>query len=178
LVKLTRAIGSIVGTADDPQDLEICLRVHSDDLETLNALPALLRLGNIKVMIGKPLNWDGQVQGFDEAWKIAVGTWCIWFNDDCTIEGKGWDTQLKRATHGHIAICEWHKLGLSRYHRDKHVPMFFMPNGSWGSVGFPQRGDADLWAFYEKNLWRVHWLEGITLWHDRDERDCRRINDV
>lgn len=175
VVKLARAINSIHATAVNKSNYEICLRVHQDDHETIAMLPNLLALGNVRVHIGTYLDWAHNVNAFDDACRIANGSWVWWFNDDCVLEGSGWDTQLWELQEQTIAIPEIHRLGKSTYLQDRHVPMFAMPIYSWGSHNFPCNGDTGLWDFYERNKWNVHWLRGITLWHDRDEQDCNRI---
>lgn len=174
-VKLCRAINSICATVGNNTNYEICLRVHSDDRETLDLIPNLLALGNVRIHIGPPLDWAHNVNAFDEACQISKGDWVWWFNDDCVLEGHGWDTQLWELPEHTIAIPEIHRLGKSTYLQDRHVPMFAMPAYSWGSRNFPANGDTGLWDFYERGGWAVHWLRGITLWHDRDEPDCNRI---
>jgi len=170
--KLMRAIMSIRDTVGNKDNYEICLRVHSDDELTIARLPEIVKLANVRVHIGPPLDWAHNVNAFDEANQIASGSWVWWFNDDCVLEGSGWDTQLWEVPARTIAIPAVHRLGKSTYPRDRHVPMFAMPAYSWGTENFPASGDTGLWEFYEKNGWNVHWLEGITLWHDRDESDC------
>ncbi len=175
-VKLARAVSSICDTADYPSQVEVCLRVHSDDTETIRSLPSLLAMGNVRVHIGPPLSWAGQVQVFNEAQRISTGKWVWLFNDDCVLEGKGWDTQLSQIPVGQIAIPETHRLGQSTYRHDLHIPMFAMPNVAPGQQWFPNDGDVGLWEKYRD--FDPHWLVGISVWHDRNEQDCKRIREV
>ncbi len=172
--KLARAIASIHAGAFNKMNYEICLRVHSDDHETLAIIPNLLALGNVRIHIGPPLDWAHNYQAFNEAQKISSGEWAWLFNDDCVLEGSGWDTQLSQLGGGAIAFPEIHRLGKSTYPRDRHLPMFAMPNAQPGHQWMPPEGDSGLWKRYEHL--EPHWLPGITLWHDRDEPDCKRIN--
>lgn len=174
IVKLARAINSIHATAADKSNYEICLRVHQDDHETIAMLPNLLALATVRVHIGPPLPWALNYQAFNEAQQISHGKWVWLFNDDCVIEGSGWDTQISALPFPSIAIPETHRLGRSTYPHDRALPMFAMPNVLPGIQWMPPTGDNGLWEMYKD--WAPNWLTGITLWHDRDEQDCKRIN--
>ncbi len=176
--KLMRAVMSIRDTASEKDNYEICLRVHSDDGLTIDRLNEILGIGNVRVHIGPPLAYAHNVSAFDEACRIATGSWIAFFNDDCVMEGHGWDSQLLNLPERTIAIPETHRLGKSTYLRDRHIPFFFMPAYSWGTRNFPSGGDAGLWDFYEKQGWNVHWLSGIAVWHDRSDTECAKIKDL
>jgi hypothetical protein len=173
-VKLVRAINSIVNTAGNKANYEICLRVHSDDAMTLAMIPEILHLGNVRIHIGPPLDWAHNYQAFNEAQQISRGTWAWLFNDDCVMEGSNWDAQLINAPIG-IAIPEIHRLGKSTYHHDRAIPMFAMPNVRVDGEWMPRDGDNGLWNRYKD--FTPHWLTGITVWHDRAEDDCHKINE-
>lgn len=178
--KLGRMIASVFNTAYDGKSVEVCLRVHSDDSSTLKELQYLFAFYSpqIRVHIGPPLPFSEQRQAFNEALAIATAP-LIWImNDDCVIEGQGWDKQLADLGNA-IAIPATHRLGKSNYVHDRHIPMFIMPIYPWKLSGFPPvHFDTGLWEYYEKAGTSVRCLEGITLWHDRDETDCKRIEHI
>lgn len=176
--KLLRAVRSIFDSAWDKTNAEVCIRMHSDDTETIAMIPRLLAMGQVRIHVGKPRDYQPQGVLYDEALAVANGNWVTWFNDDCVIFGRGWDPVLHDAGERAIALWEYHKLGGSLYHFDKGCPFFFMPRDSWGDTKFRERGDTTLWQWYKDQAWEVKWLLGMTCFHDRDEADCGRIGKV
>lgn len=172
-----RCIQSIVDTADSQDSFEICLRLHRDDHETIQALPRLLYLAQkVRVVIGLPMSGYGDLSRFyDEAIAIANGDWIWVMNDDVTVEGNGWDTKLAaEPTDKFIIMPEIHKLGGSTYENDFDTPFMMLPNGCWKQYGvtkFSTPFDHGLWKLLRDNGWGTRFLKGIATWHDRDETD-------
>lgn len=92
---LRRMIASIMDTCDTPSRIEIILRIHTDDTDTLWAIPELVGLGPVRIAIGHPMRgWQDLTRFYEEALALAKGDWVWIMNDDVVCETKGWDTFL------------------------------------------------------------------------------------
>lgn len=172
LPMLRKCIASIMETASDPRRIEIILRIHSDDLPTLQAIPDLLKLGPVRIAIGHPLSgYNDLTRFYEEAIALATGEWIWVMNDDVIIESPGWDQELRIAPVGHIVMPAIHKLGGSVYQNDPQTPFMFVPNGCWKRYlqGRPMRDpfDAGLWGLLRENGWPTLFIP-VTVHHQRD----------
>ncbi len=90
--KLALAIESILATAAVPDDIEILVRVDSDDTETILNFP-----GNADAIIGP--RYRGYLDA-DRYWNElaaeAKGRWLVAFNDDALMRAPGWDLLLSK----------------------------------------------------------------------------------
>jgi hypothetical protein len=98
IVGLQNTLKSIVDTAFDISRFEACLRIDRDDFETIGSLKYILDSAptlKIKVLIGDRKGGYNYLAGFyNELCTIAEGQWVFVMNDDITLEGAGWDTNL------------------------------------------------------------------------------------
>jgi glycosyltransferase involved in cell wall biosynthesis len=94
--KLRKTIESILQTASGETDIEIIVRLDSDDARSLNAIPTLSLLHEPTTFLVGPhgqgyadaaLWWNGMAA-------VAKGDWFFSFNDDAIMEGKNWDMEL------------------------------------------------------------------------------------
>ena len=174
---LTRAIASLCQTAD-PANFDVRLRVDDDDGQTLAALSTLTALyRNLFVSIGPRENGYTSLGKFiTELAAQSQAAWVTMLDDDVTLEGKGWDTQLAALPlTGMLAAPEFYHLGPSRYGSGScagpsYVTGWFAPNGCWlpETIGVP----VDAWmqsTLVRQRGWRVATLAGITYNHQRDE---------
>lgn len=193
--KLCRAVKSVFDTADNPQRVEVILRVHADDLDTIKAIPELLPLGTVRVAIGPKVEYGKVATCFNEAAALATGQWHMQFNDDTYIIGKGWDTQLEDmdVSTGPMVQPELNQLGPSGYRHDYSCPFMWYPWWVWEDYyerNLPDPADAAIWHWSSSLLANTpsgnidprgkpkdnaKFLSGITVFHDRDEADCKRI---
>lgn len=173
--RLINTIRSIYETAKQPQDIEIVLRIDDDDGDTIANLESLNYYKNIVPVIGSRYTGYMSMGVFaTEAARAATGQWCLLLDDDCTLEGRGWDDLLRDVpSQGHIAWCEFYHLGFSEYGSDSCGPVGpFFPNNCWKQLGYYGIGNpAD--DFFKKIIcdkhgWKRRILRGITLNHQRD----------
>lgn len=166
---LCRCIASIAENASSRDSFEICLRIHRDDIETINALPKILTLCTVRVVIGlqhegyNSLNWF-----YQEAAAIARGKWIWVMNDDVVCNTRGWDEMVMGVKEECIIMPEHHRLGGSVYPRDTHNPFMFVPNRSWEKFGmkqFENPFDLKLWTLLRKNGYATKFIP-IDVWHD------------
>lgn len=176
LNKLTRAVASVFSTALDPTNVEVVLRIHSDDLETIQALPELLAMGNVKVAIGEPLKYGDSGTFYWEPCQLAVGRWVWMFNDDAMIDtsSDGWDGELSEIeTSGWIVVPQTSRLGPSIYTLDQSCPFHLVPNRWWEQFGLKHFGhpidNFVLDRLRHDAKWKTKFLPGLSVWHDRDE---------
>lgn len=113
--RLLKSIESIKATSSE-DNVEICLRVDSDDIQTLSDLPCILSSHkNVRVIIGPRLGYGRLHDYYNELCRIVESDWFIVLNDDITIEGEGWDERLRQIPMSRLAIPEFYKLGGSGY---------------------------------------------------------------
>jgi hypothetical protein len=165
-------VNSLVETAEST-DFEILVRMDNDDTSVVPILPP-----NARVI------WGDRLKGYKtlnliytELAAIAKGKWLWIYNDDCYVQGVGWDTCLAEIpTEGFIVQPETDQNGGSAYTRTEGGPFPIVPNGSWAwhdnpierhwAIGDP----VDTWlddVLRKQRWWKTAWLAGITNVHER-----------
>ena len=175
--RLRRTIQSIIDTAANIDDIEICVRIDDDDAATLTIRSELLNDDRVQVqvIVGPRLNGYASLSTFyDELVEIAYGDWLFIMNDDAHIVGTGWDEQLRALpTTGVIAQPEIYQLGESRYPRCEGGAFPVVPNGCWLELGHTALGvNVDTWldtVLRRDAGWRTEFLAGIEVVHERDD---------
>ena len=176
VAKLRKAVASVFDTAMDPTRVEVVLRVHSDDKDTIAALPELMR-PNLRVAIGPPVAYGTLGKCFDEAAALATGQWHMQFNDDTYLQGEAWDQKLADLPGPFRCMVqpELNQLGPSGYRFDVNCPFMWYPSWVWSEYYkrvLPDPADKAIWSWSDN---MALFLSGITVYHDRDEADCHRI---
>lgn len=91
---LKRAIGNLIDLADEPEKIEILLKVDSDDQETIDILPTLP--DQVKSIVYPRFRGYADLHIFaNDLARISQGKWLWGYNDDCILYTKGWDTIIK-----------------------------------------------------------------------------------
>ena len=172
-LKLFGCIQSIRQSSSGNNEYEFIVRIHRDDTDTIELIPELLQLGNVKIVIGYPHTGYYDLSKFyDDAAGVANGRFIWVMNDDVLVSGKPWDTALQNAPANHLIMPAIHKLGLSTYKNDPQNPFMLMPNKCWERYGirkFDTPFDAGLWQLLRKNGWPTYFLPGVIVHHDREE---------
>lgn len=93
---LERLFKSVQDTADNINDIEVCLYIDNDDTETMVELPRLGTMLNLKTRIGERIIL---AEMWNKCYKIADPSSQIFqhSNDDITFNTKGWDTLITKA---------------------------------------------------------------------------------
>jgi hypothetical protein len=178
--RLKETIRSVLDTATYPDQIQFTLRADCDDKGTLTALPDIIPMGNIQVIVGKPLGYTGYPIVNWDMCKLAEGEWIWHFDDDATMkpESKGWDEKLMTMPkHGAIILPEWDLLGGSGYHRNSCHPFMWLPNRWWEEYGiteFSQPFDDFIFkhSLRTKYGWETYYLDGVSTWHQRRLEDA------
>ena len=171
--RLVNSIKSIYKTARTG-DFEILIRFDDDDQDSLSNLHLLSPFKKVKYIIGPRFEGYGSHCVFmDELAAIAQGTWLFFLDDDGTIRGVDWDSQLSQIpTTGKIVHPEFYWLGTCRYGSGSCVPVAIcVPNKCWLEMGWDklkQPIDLQLQTLLENQGWENQWLLGITARHKRD----------
>lgn len=176
--RLRKTIGSLKQTASRPQDIEVVVRVDSDDSQTIAQIPALDNGLGVKAVIGPRLSgYRSMGQFVTEAVDVAAGKWVFLIDDDAWLEGQGWDDQLRSVPmSGYIAQAEFYHLGESRYGSGSCGPVgMFVPNKCWEPLGYQAMASPvdQFWhdLLVKMNGWQTVLLRGITYRHNRDGED-------
>ncbi len=173
--RLRKTIQSLRDTAYNPDAIEYCLRIDDDDQQTIESLHGLNKDFNVRSVIGpRHTGYFSMGQFVTEIADISTGTWNFLIDDDCWLEGKGWDTQLKAVpTTGWVSQAEFYHLGHSKYGSGSCGPVgMFVPNQCWKQFGYDQcQGPVDLFwqnVLIKENHWQTRLLRDIIYRHDRD----------
>jgi hypothetical protein len=119
--------------------------------------------------------YSGNHLHFTDAANIARGDWVWLMNDDCVVNGKGWDTRLKAKTTDQILVPSMHRLGFSHYPYDASCGAVLVPNGAWRKFGYEQfefPPDTFLHNIFKDAGWKKDFLE-VEFWHQRQDDDKR-----
>lgn len=89
---LTRLIDSIIATASIIENVELCARVDSDDMETIEVLHGFSNVLDVKISIGTRQSCHGYY--WNDAWNIATGDVLQMSSDDFVYHTKNWDIEI------------------------------------------------------------------------------------
>jgi len=175
LLRLLDCMDSITATATFPESVQFCIRLHSDDVRTLDSISSILSMAtNVRIIVGSPLGGYSDLASFyQDAALIADGEWVWIMNDDVISETQGWDEMLRKEPLDGVIFPEIHHLGGSRYIRDTHNPFFFMPNKFWEKEGitkFSNQFDASFFELMKRCNWPIRFIP-TSVFHDRAEND-------
>lgn len=169
---LLKAVESVFATADDPSRVEVLIAIDSDDDETIKRLGEFHKYPNTSITIARR---DGVEVLMSRMAQIAKGSWLMMFNDDASIEGQGWDTQLAQFQNTDT-VCqpETYRLGESRYLHAIKTGFPWFPNKCWEKLGcqgnfLPHPADYAVVELAQERRWKIGFLKGITIFHDRHE---------
>lgn len=174
--RLMKTIQSLHGTAQ-PSRFEILLRFDDDDLETLKRRHEAEEYRNVRVIVGKRQDGYARLNHFyAELADIARSPWVWIMNDDVVVKGARWEAKLAEVpTEGFIVQPEHYQLGGSLYSGCEGTAFPIVPNGIWKRFGWAVMDnpvDTRLDDLLRKeNGWKTHFLDGITVVHDRDPDD-------
>ena len=179
--RLIKCVRSITSSADNPLDIEFCIRIHNDDLECVHNLRGIIEAAApaiARFVVGPPYSYGKLSQSYQDCADIAHGDWVWVMNDDVQCDSKGWDTLLRQMpADGYIVQPEMHQLGSSGYHEDVDCPFMFLPNKCWQKFGvfkFETPFDNALWSLLRRNGWGTKFLPGVKVHHDRDGELVRK----
>ncbi len=179
VMRLIKTLGSLRQACDDPDTLEILLRVDDDDKATIAALPEIVHEFGARVHIGpRNLGYDSMGVFITELSDLALAPWVFIIDDDATVIGKGMDSKLKAVPlTNHVAVCEFYKLNQSVYRAALPVGMF-VPNKCWKQYGFEMLGspvDEFLRGMLiTEHKWNLSLLHELTYFHEWDDQTMKR----
>lgn len=171
-------VRSIFNTAEDKNRIEVIVRMHADDQDTLKAKPRIESIHpNIKCIVsGMEGTWQALARFHGEMIEQASGQWLWFLNDDVTFEGDRWDSELAKVPmKGCIVYPEFDLLDHSRYAKTIGGPFPCVPNGSWGEAPFGKvfggfNVDTSLhYHYFVFNHWTPTFIPGLTINHHRLE---------
>lgn len=169
---LIKAITSINETCTHPKQIEIIVLLDDDD-ELLSDAHSLIKdIPNVTVLVS-PRSSLTRMCG--QAAQNCKGDWIITMNDDATIIGDGWDEQLKDfPTTGVVLQPEIYQLNASTYPNATRTGFPWFPNGCWKTFGcagnfLPSPEDYAVCELAERHGWKIDFLKGITVYHERVE---------
>lgn len=176
---LYKLLHSLRRTVHNLASCEVILRFSNDDLrsrdEYLRHSDYRLVSSNVKIVTGEPLQGFNSLGEFlSEMSDVATGKWIWGLSDDCSIDGKAWDQQMRRTpTSGFVIYPQFDRLDKSLYREVSGGPFPAVPRDCWKQFGVdkvPNPPDAALFdILIKQNGWKPTFLNGITIVHEREK---------
>lgn len=170
--QLLRCIKSFHATSF-PGNFDIWVKFDEDDAESIVRISELAQFNNVNIVIGPRLDGYGSIDWFcTRMAEASSAKWICIFNDDATIEGAGWEEQLREVPiPGYIVQPEVYQLGASKYPLSEGGAFPFVPNGCWKWMGKdriePPSDTLMDQLLRVKGGWQTWFLTGITANHQR-----------
>lgn len=157
------------------EDVDIWLRLDSDDNLSLNAMPELLNEAHI--VVGQRLGGYYSLNVFYTELADHSNAPFVWlFNDDCTISGE-WLNMLKffaNESKAQRINAKYEpatfQVGKSIYHNHTPTTCPIIPNGCWKRYGLetvPAVTDVHLHELLSNHGWQTKFLPTLHLTHER-----------
>lgn len=174
--KLFRCVESIIATAGS-DDFDIRIRVDDDDPCSYLCIDELQKSRHVKVFVGpSPGYADLDAKAYTPMAESSSAAWIWIMNDDMIVQKTefGWCELLEKVpTWGHWVQPGIHRLNNSQYPRDERSCAPIFPNGCWRELGIcdiiPTPCDAAMPEQLKIRKWTPWFLEGITIWHQREK---------
>jgi len=170
---LLKALRSIKSTASDYSQVEVLLRMDSDDTARIGLWSNLKDLFDVRVIIGqRGRGYLDMGRFIDDLVAVADSQWCWLFDDDAWVEGNTWQEQIAATVcdpeNGPALNSQFYKLGGSTYNNSKDggpvgliVPTAF-------AKGLEHRNPVDqqwLDVLLSKG-WKINQLKGVIYQHE------------
>lgn len=170
--RLTKTLQSLVETGS-LDNFEVWLKFDDDDTDSIAAIPMLESRFNAHIMVAPRLDGYASCEHYmNEMMPGFKGEWFWCLNDDATVEGVGWNDQLKSIPkQGVVVHPEIHQLGGSKYKEDGRSAFPCVPMGFWTQYGNPKIErpfDTFCNEIARINGLKIVFLKGVTVNHQRD----------
>lgn len=168
---LIKAINSLHRQSSNLHQIEFIIRLDNDDEESLRRQDEFRKFPNVTILVGLRVHANEMCK---EMVRHAKGLWILVFNDDATIHGLNWDALLLGfPTTGVILQPDIYKLNESEYFHADRTGFPFFPNGCWEEFGYedflPHPCDYAVVDLAERRGWKIRFLPGVTIHHERKE---------
>lgn len=173
--RLRECIDSLVRHGS-PERFDIRLAVDTDDIETQDCLPDLMKdYPNVKAMISdRGRGVHDLYLKFTSLADSSSAPWVWTMGDDVTISGSNWtDTLDQFPTDGVLLQPEIHQLGHSIYRNDPGGGFPMVPNQFWKKFGYEklgkdgEAGDTFVARIYREIGWEMKFMPGVHVSHQR-----------
>lgn len=92
---LLLTVNSCLSNAHDPNQIEIIIRIDSDDLEYISRVNELLDFKRVQVIIGhRGEGFFSLQEQVNDCARLSKGNWLLCLNDDAQIVTKDWEETL------------------------------------------------------------------------------------
>ena len=167
---LLEGVNNILSTANNPDEIEILIKMDSDDASTALAIPHLP--ANCKTIIYPRGRGYGDLHIFyNDLGRLSIGKWLIPLAADSRMETMNWDTEIL-SIDANRPVVIWPNLSQPEY--NKHFP-YVSPIVSrrifehWGHFGLAPQIDS--WLEIVSNNGGLIKLPSITVGHTRSSGD-------
>lgn len=170
--RLRESVDSLLGTASNPDDVEILLAIDPDDVEV--TLPAIADTpGNVRAWIPpERYGYLGLHRYFNHLASTARGSWLLLWNDDARMTTPGWDAIIGRETCDQVLWPE--------VNHDQGGNLFPVWPRAWsracGHVSLS--ANVDVWISEVGRRAGAENRVGITIFHDRPDVTGSPVDEV
>lgn len=166
---LHRALRSIISYSEAPSQIEFVIWFDDDDSVSLDRIEEFEVYPNTHIVTGKR---SPPYEIAAHLITMVSGKWVCIFNDDAYVIGQSWDTRvLSFPNKGVILQPEIYQLNFSEYKYSRRTGFPFFPNRVWCEPGFSgfavQPHDDTICALAERSGWKIDFIKGFTIIHDR-----------
>lgn len=126
---LARSLKSLLDTASDPQDVEVLVRIDTDDPTSDRYWLTLLDCGSFRMFAGESFGYTGQHIYTNALAGAARGDWLMNWNDDALMLTEGWDEVVRR----HDGRFEL--LAFAHNHGEDYDPFVCVPHRWFDTCG-------------------------------------------
>ena len=179
--KLLAAVKSWLGNTKDWSNMEILVRLHGSDVESMNRVHEIPEFDKLHIGADKIVGHANNTL-WNELRKHATGIWHQYWSDDMILfdSGKHWDELLKDIpTTGFIVQPEIHRLGGSTYPAHVGGPVPFVPADAMEQCGHMDGlldpPDTSLHNILTGAGWQTRYLTGVGVFHDRVEDETCKL---
>lgn len=169
--KLVATLESIHQSATSGM-FETVIRIDDDDRECIALMSKMESFPRTVVRIGPRLGYLELDAGYFAGMERRASTPWVWIAGDDMIVTGDWLGELSKVPiHGYIVQPEISKLRESVYPKAEAQAFPIFPRFCWSQYApeFPRPFDTAGHDVLVSNGWKTWFLEGVTMWHDRDD---------
>lgn len=177
MIPTRKRVGKLIATLDQltasatSRSYEVVVRIDEDDHETIAAIQKIESHPLTEARIGPRFGYARLDSCYFAGMEDRSRTEWVWVGGDDMLVYGDWITELRKVPKtGFIVQPEISKLRTSVYPRAVGQAFPIFPRFCWKQFAseFPRPFDSVGSELLIANGWKTWFLEGVTMWHDRE----------
>lgn len=177
MIPTRKRVGKLIATLDQltasatSRSYEVVVRIDEDDHETIAAIQKIESHPFTEARIGPRFGYSRLDSCYFAGMEDRSRTEWVWVGGDDMLVYGDWITELRKVPKtGFIVQPEISKLRTSVYPRAVGQAFPIFPRFCWKQFAseFPRPFDSVGSELLIANGWKTWFLEGVTMWHDRE----------